>query len=585
MTTASPPSPTARQRDSRARGDFEFEEVLPRLVAAYETGRLVPFIGSGMSRPLCADWQGFIRGLEEQAGVAISTAETKSEELVQRANFAVERLRRAAPNKLADGLRRALFRGELKPKVPMQTEALARIAWPLVLTTNYDNAYVHSFEHQHSRGGLAVVGRGTEHCQRVLNSLTTAGRSLLWALQGHLGEPFEVSTQEDDRRLSSQAVVDYSEYRRVTHREPHFRRAFAEVFRHRSLFFLGSGLRENYLQELFGEVLEIYGPSSRTHFAIMPKGEVDPLFMYERFQIAIVEYGCGEHRRVPDSLDMLRAAIERSDAVPVSWRWGRSRLVNDLVAASHDDLEIVRGPLPMKKEVKTCLAVSAGGGRRGSHFHISEKNSIRATLAKWGANVDKLTECNHHGYVGEFAGADAAGADAFAVRARPLGDRKDLSEIARAATALFNVAAKRYDCIRMQLLAAGGSASGGAPWSVRPFPPRFSFIQIVRAWGKWRRKNPQKRCRLALHVIDTALTREIASGRIDVLEILRCDDIRFWAEVLDSPDKLDRRLFQRPPEITRLRSVCDELGLSTSEWMLEVSPPPTSDANDFMHAT
>jgi hypothetical protein len=88
---------------------------------------------------------------------------------------------------------------------------------------------------------------------------------------------------------------------------------------------------------------------------------------------------------------------------------------------------------------------------------------------------------------------------------------------------------------------------------------------------------------LALHVIDTALTREIASGRIDVLEILRCDDIRFWAEVLDSPDKLDRRLFQRPPEKTTLRFVCDELGLSTPVWELEVSPPPTSKTKDFMY--
>jgi hypothetical protein len=581
-----------------SRGNFEFEEVLPRLVAAYETGRLVPFIGMGMSRPLCADWPDFIRRLEEEAdrvraaetrhktdmaGVAISppiTAETKPEELVQRANFAVERLRRAAPNKLAEGLHRALFPGA--PKVPpMQTAALARIAWPLVLTTNYDNAYVCSYEDKHGPGGLAVIGRETEDCQRVLNSLTTAGRSLLWALQGHLGEPFQVSTQDHDRRLSSQAVVDYSEYRRVTHREPHFRRAFAEVFRHRSLFFLGSGLRENYLQELFGEVLEIYGPSSRTHFAIMPKEEVDPRFMYERFQIAIVEYEVGEHRRVPDFLDRLRGAIESSDAAPVSWRWGRSRVVSDLVEASHDDLEIVRGPLPMVKEDDTCLAVSAGGARPDSPFIISSKNTIRATLAKWGvANVDsKLEESDDDGYVGKYAGAHA-----FAVRARPPGvDKKDLSQIAPASTALFDVAANDYRCIRMQLLAAGGSASAGAPWSVRPFPARFSFIQIVRAWGTWRRAHPDNGCRLALHVIDTALTREIASGRIDVLEILRCDDIRFWAEVVDSPDKLDRRLFQCRPEKTTLRFVCDELGLSTPVWELEVSPPPTSDANDFMH--
>jgi hypothetical protein len=75
---------------------------------------------------------------------------------------------------------------------------------------------------------------------------------------------------EADRRLTKELVADHTEYRRITHREPHFRRAFAEVFRHRSLFFLGSGLRETYLQELFGEVLELHGPSTRTHFALMP---------------------------------------------------------------------------------------------------------------------------------------------------------------------------------------------------------------------------------------------------------------------------------------------------------------------------
>ena len=44
--------------------------------------------------------------------------------------------------------------------------------------------------------------------------------------------------------------MGHDEYRRVTYRDIHFRRAFAEVFRHRSLLFLGSGIRETYLQEL-----------------------------------------------------------------------------------------------------------------------------------------------------------------------------------------------------------------------------------------------------------------------------------------------------------------------------------------------
>jgi len=571
------------------RGGFEFDELLPRLVTAYETGRLVPFIGVGMSRPLCADWPGLIRGLErapDVAGLPPITGTTKPEELVQRANRAIEKLRRGTPNALSDALYKALFPG--RKEVPGQTATLANIAWPLVLTTNYDNAFVEAHEKASGAGGLAVAGRGVEDCQRVLNSLTTAGRTLLWALQGHLAEPFGVSTQEHDRRLSSEVVVDHTEYRRVTYGDSHFRRAFAEVFRHRSLFFLGSGLRESYLQELFGEVLEIYGPSARTHFAIMPVKEVDPRFMYERFQIAVFEYDPGDdekhkdHSPVTKSLAQLHDALETSESAPVSWKWGRSRIVDRLVASSHDDLEVVRAPLPTAKQPDTCLAVSAGGARATPYFAISsaKESSIRDTLAKWDADVDApMAEIDRDGYVGRYAGADA-----FAVRARPMNDDyKDLSQIAPASIALFDAVANRYGCIRMQLLAVGGSESTGARWSRRPFPPRFSFIQIVRAWGQWRRKHPDHRCRLALHVVDTSLCHDIASGRIDVLEILRCDHIRFWAEVVDSPDKLDRRLFQYMPETTTLGFICDELGLTASEWKLEISPPPTNDPRDFAH--
>ncbi len=77
-----------------------------------------------------------------------------------------------------------------------------------------------------------------------------------------------------------------------------------------------------------------------------------------------------------------------------------------------------------------------------------------------------------------------------------------------------------------------------------------------------------------MYVVDTGLAREIASGRIDVLEIFRSEDLRFWAEVVESPDKLERRLFQKP-ETTTLREVCDELGLTPANWTLVISPPAT----------
>src|SRR5262249_44188633 len=49
----------------KARQDFE--QVLPRLVGDYESGRLVPFIGSGMSVGACTSWQTMIERLEQSA--------------------------------------------------------------------------------------------------------------------------------------------------------------------------------------------------------------------------------------------------------------------------------------------------------------------------------------------------------------------------------------------------------------------------------------------------------------------------------------------------------------------------------------
>jgi hypothetical protein len=540
-----------------------------------------------MSRPLCADWRDLIRSLENAARITKRPEiddGTPTEELVQRADAATQRLRRGPPEDFNCKLIKALF-GKQKhfeyDQVPKQTRDLAQIAWPLVLTTNYDNAYVYAHECQFGKDGLAVVGRSAEDCQRVLTSLSVAGRTLLWALQGHLGKPFEVSAPAgaDKRWLSAEVVIDYSEYRRVTHRAPHFRRAFAEVFRHRSLLFLGSGHKEDYLQDLFGEVLEIYGPSTRTHFAIMPEGEVDPRFMYERFQIAVIGYPKDEHSKLQEWLSKLKSQLDKATGVPISWGWGT--LENDAtgdVRESKPELEFSRSPLPRVKGSRECLVVSAGGSRKRKDFMLSAKDrtSIRETVEGWGVQEgDQPTIVDEDGYVGEYKGKDGQTTNVFAVKARPGdGDEKDLSEIGKAADAIFRLVAPRYECIRMQLLAAGGGtdATKENSWSVRAFPTRFSFIEIVRAWGRWRRKNADNGCRLVLHVVDAALAREITSGRIDVLEIFRSRDLRFWAEVVESPDKLERRLFQVQPENTALCDVCDELGLRPTEWTLEISP-------------
>ena len=102
--------------------------------------------------------------------------------------------------------------------------------------------------------------------------------------------------------------------------------------------------------------------------------------------------------------------------------------------------------------------------------------------------------------------------------------------------------------------------------------PRASLLWRSCGRGEWRREHPEVECRLALHVVDQSVSREISSGRIDIVELLHAESIRFWAEIVENGVLLDRRLFQED-ELTRLQTIVDDLGLPTRYWTFLVSPP------------
>jgi SIR2-like domain len=550
----------------------KFETVLPRLIATYESGRLVPFIGSGMSQRICTDWATFIRQLENASGGAKAArldSKTPREVLIRRANNAVRTLKLGAAGAFAKAVREGLLSKGVDPQaIPPQTRVLAKLSWPLVLSTNYDNCYAAAFHKRFPERHLAIVGRGVEDCQRVLTSLSTAGRSLLWALQGYLKDlPYSHLPSIVTPDLEAQLVVGHEEYRRVTYRALHFRRAFAEVFRQRSLLFLGAGIQESYLQELFGEVLEFYGPATRPHYAFIQKGEVDPDFMLARFQIVVVEYPKGKHDEVKRRLRRLVEEVSRPRRTPVSWGWGRVERRNENNWTSVPDLEVVRGPLPTKRAKRECLAVSAGGSR--SEFFFSP--GILEVMKSWDSEEAMIRQTRNP-YLGEDSKHHV-----YAVRARSGKDERSLAHIYQASLALFrHLNRKNYRCIRMGLLATGGKEKTGVSekrWMVRSYPERFSFIQTVRAWAAWRKTKPKRNCRLALHVVLDFVYQDIASGRIDVLELLSCPDIRFFVEVVSAAGEVERRLFQAMPNLT-LDLLVKDLQLTAAQWTLEVTPPP-----------
>jgi SIR2-like domain len=258
-----------------------------------------------MSRPLCRNWAELIEALERRAATAApggSAHWDNDRSRVHRAARALASLQHDAGEPVSQSIRATLAASAGSP--PPQTVALAAMTWPLVLTANLYDLYVAAV-HQRLLGTrigerpktsdlerrtspVLVAGRSATDCHRVLCSLTHPAPPILWALQGYLGGQATIDVRgkrhlyadwsvpygltaphpQDSGPLASEIVVGHADYRRVASRAEGFRRTFAEVVRRRSLLFLGSGLAESYLLDLFGEIIELYGRAAHPHYAV-----------------------------------------------------------------------------------------------------------------------------------------------------------------------------------------------------------------------------------------------------------------------------------------------------------------------------
>src|SRR6187549_2845185 len=132
--------------------DCTLDDLLPQLAHSYSRGLLVPFLGAGMSAGACPLWKEFVFFLEKRAEINLSgdqQDEIPSGELIQRAARAVRRLKNRAPWDFAKII------GEIlqlpNAQQPAASTELARIWWPLVITTNYDDWFYTLWNLTHAR--------------------------------------------------------------------------------------------------------------------------------------------------------------------------------------------------------------------------------------------------------------------------------------------------------------------------------------------------------------------------------------------------------------------------------------------------
>lgn len=536
---------------------LKIDEMIPLLASSYEAGRLVPFIGAGMSRRKLAGWDGFVANLEK----LVPDRGTPGG-LEVRAQRAVEAIRNGLNGQPFWEIIRDALKGEDfdKPVIPEQTEALAAIYWPLTVSTNYDHLFFCACRAQLELSlAPKILGRSAEDCKQLMSALVSPfDREIIWHIQGFLGESCPlchtnpIQDQQHLDRLRSEMVIGHSEYRQVANTAVHFRRCFGEVFGSRSFLFLGSSLSEEYFWNLFGETLELCGPSPVPHFAFLPKqGRTDARFLAEQMNITVCEYR--DYKELTPWLKELKGAVEKPSARISGLRVELGR-GSTLEIGPYSPLPI---PDPSSNFAVALVVRACPAGRFDLDNDLPDQKEEFAL--KFG---DQVFQKDKHVLTPE--------PGIFAVRART----KDESESERdsvgsAVRELLGQVKKRWSILHLHMPSAGGTV-----------PPVYGFIEAVRAFGKWA-GDSDKPLHLIAHVGPQVLLN-LNSRQIALPELLTSGLIRFWTVVNhESGREPTRRVLYRHPDKLLKEVVVESLGNVGDEtlkkWNMWLCPSPKRD--------
>lgn len=567
---------------------------LPQLASAYAAGRLVPFIGSGMSVPACTGWHAFVVSLCTQLGIAAPEPGAGEPERIRAADAATILLRAMSGTARQRFIRQALTPETVNAQLPPQSRALAILPWPLVISTNYDDVMWHALQSSRTPSRSLLLGRSVSDCQTVLRSLDWLTPPVLWAIQGFTGGPFlptrgVIPDPERQDQLIDQVVIGHKQYQEAVNLAAHFRRAFGEVFRRRALFFVGSGITEDYLVNLFSEVLTMNGQRPGVHFALIRRDDLSPAkegFLRDRLGISPIVYET--HDDVPAFLEELAALaagksiFERLPLLHLRHKaFSSSPCAGAIVtptklqycarfigAGKQHDILIEFDNRSMDREPcndSRVWVLSVGRGPPGKLFHGSMSRSVHEAA---GLTIDDYEPA------GDFVYRRRDGSPIIAVSARELAaksehkaqDWPDLRVVPLAIQeALLLVEKRKATVARIGLLAAG-------PYS--PWHPIFSLVQMLVGIRQYGAPTEDERTRLRsieLAIVDPRVWSAITSECINISEVLSACDGPVLVAIMRGTVTTDLFVYLARQGAT-VADVMAHYGLLQSLWLFSIQP-------------
>ncbi len=553
----------------------QFGDALPGLRALREAGRLVPFVGAGLSRPYSRRWPDFIAELFEGFGESspIKISDDDPETLYRAADRVAAWLRLKPANNRRDRLEDAL-RDPSAQMLPAQAEALGAGAWPLIITTNYDDVVSQAVKKGRDRDPH-ILGRSAQDCAQVVRSLETLEDPIVWYIQGRVA-PVAGKDELPGRSLLDEMVIGSNQYQQAINASPAFRRAFSEVYRRKSLVFIGSGLAESYFVNLISEVLFSLGPSNQPHFALFSDedlGRVDPEFLAVRLGITPVRYG-SSHNDLPSALAALSGNVGNSQVAPPAMT--SMGFTIPCTAGADLSVGLRYGRLRWPAE-DGCVILSVGVDPAGKRYSPGLGPQARSFLndPEHAAKVAIRTEEDvldlQQGRMFRVNSRNAP-TPVFLLAARDLEGKPDrearsLASITEATVdGLRAVARAGFRHASMGLLAAGLHSKEIAPYSL------IAQLAGIRAYADT--ANSPTVASVDIDIFDAEVWSALTLGRIPVLDLLSSRLARVLVRVTDGTGAVEEFALSMPHGST-VGDVLDAYKIK-GEDLEEVSPRPLS---------
>jgi hypothetical protein len=386
-------------------------------------------------------------------------------------------------------------------------------------------------------------------------------------MQGFVsGKGFKKETASLFQQLEAEIVIGHEEYRKVIHGAPWFRRTFAEVYRDRTLLFMGAGLRDPYLLDLFGEVVELLGPNPSLHFALARKDELDSTFLRTRFNIQVIEYD--NHVEVVAMVKALASAVIDEHSRQTRWSF-QMRAPARTVARSSVDFEVIRGGIPAPTGGE-CVGISVGRSLRKRKFLLgAQYQRIMGELVPAIPGLKAFLDGPAMPTPKTSASpvARLAHYPVYLIAARDEHGRRDVRHVSKAVTALLDRAqADGFTRVMCSLIAGGRQ---------RISPRPLLLSEMVRAYSAWYARNAERRVAMSVFLVEADLLSMVASSQLNVAEILTCSDARFWCELFAGKDLRERSVVHRGLDSTVGELLVEMCGCEPEgRWRLEVEPQP-----------